>query len=61
MGKAVAKKPTAPAKRAARPTATAVSAEFHPDYSYVRADLRRIAILAGALLSLLIILSFLVD
>jgi hypothetical protein len=35
--------------------------DFHPDYGYVRADLRRIAYLAGAFLSLLVVLSFIID
>jgi hypothetical protein len=35
--------------------------EFAPDYGYVRADLRRIAILAGGLLMLLLLLSLVVD
>ena len=35
--------------------------DFQPDYRYVRADLRRIAILAGAFLSLLILLSLVLD
>lgn len=35
--------------------------DFHPDYGYVRADLRRIAYLAGAFFSLLVILSFILD
>ena len=37
------------------------SPEFNPDYGYVRADLRRIAYLAGTFLSLLVILSFIID
>jgi hypothetical protein len=36
----------------------ASSTEFNPDYSYVRKDLRRIGILAGTFISLLILLSF---
>ena len=35
--------------------------EFQPDYGYVRADLRRIAYLAGAFFSLLVILKFIID
>jgi len=52
-------KSDSPRNRAA-PRAGGV-ADFQPDYGYVRADLRRIAYLAGAFLSLLIILSFLID
>ncbi len=36
------------------------SGDFNPDYRYVRSDLRRIGILAGSFLALLVILSFLV-
>ena len=52
-------KSNSPRNRAAPRAAGA--ADFQPDYGYVRADLRRIAYLAGAFLSLLIILSFLID
>jgi len=48
-----------------RPTATFASAqpqravvEFNPDYSTVKRDLKRIAILAGSFFALLIVLSF---
>jgi hypothetical protein len=34
------------------------SEPFNPDYSYVRKDLRRIGILAGVFLSILVFLSF---
>lgn len=37
------------------------SGEFHPDYNYVRADLRRIAVLAAGFASLLVLLSFFLD
>ncbi len=36
------------------------SGDFTPDYRYVRSDLRRIGILAGSFLALLVILSILV-
>jgi hypothetical protein len=36
------------------------SGDFNPDYGYVRSDLRRIGVLAGSFLALLVILSFLV-
>ena len=52
-------KSDSPRNRAAPRAAGA--ADFQPDYGYVRADLRRIAYLAGAFLTLLIILSFLID
>jgi hypothetical protein len=32
--------------------------EFNPDYTYVKRDLRRIAILAGSIFAVLIVLSF---
>ncbi len=35
------------------------TADFNPDYSYVRSDLRRIGILAASLFGFLILLSFL--
>lgn len=33
-------------------------AEFNPDYSYVKKDLTRIAILAGSFIVILVVLSF---
>lgn len=33
-------------------------AEFNPDYSYVKQDLKRIGILAGSFFAVLIVLSF---
>ena len=35
--------------------------EFNPDYSYVRQDLRRIAILAGTLVGIMIVLSIFIQ
>ena len=32
--------------------------EFNPDYTYVKRDLRRIGVLAGSFIALLIVLSF---
>ncbi len=32
--------------------------EFNPDYSHVRSDLKRIGILAGSFISVLVVLSF---
>jgi hypothetical protein len=56
------------AKRSARiegtgrpPVRAGGSSEFDPDYSYVRADLRRIAVLAGVFLALLLILALLLN
>lgn len=34
------------------------STDFNPDYSYVKKDLKRIAILAGSFIGILIILTF---
>jgi hypothetical protein len=48
-------------RRARGAPRSAGSQEFNPDYSYVRSDLRRIAYLAGAFLSMLVVLSFLID
>ena len=39
-------------------TATSPSESFHPDYSDVKKDLRRIGILAGSFVSILIVLAF---
>ena len=38
--------------------ATSSSAEFNPDYTYVKKDLRRIAILASSFFLILVVLSF---
>jgi hypothetical protein len=40
------------------PTRLTTAAEFNPDYTYVRKDLRRIAILASSFIVVLIALSF---
>lgn len=32
--------------------------EFNPDYTYIKRDLRRIAVLAGSIVAVLIVLSF---
>ena len=52
----MAKKRRYGAKRSARRGGRAV--EFNPDYSYVKADLRRIATLAGSFILLMVVLSF---
>ncbi|HMK08540.1 MAG TPA: hypothetical protein VK449_05865 [Anaerolineales bacterium] len=56
-------KRSAPSVSAPGRPATRVAAvqDFQPDYSYVRADLRRIAILAVSFISLLVVLSFFID
>ena len=45
---------SAPVNKTFRPTTT----EFNPDYSYVKKDLARIAILAGSFFVILVVLSF---
>jgi len=42
------------------PAAGQRAAEFNPDYSYVRSDLKRIGVLAGIFTAALIILSFII-
>jgi len=39
-------------------TSSTSRTEFNPDYTYVRRDLRRIGVLAGSFLALLVVLSF---
>ena len=39
-------------------TAASSSTEFNPDYSYVVTDLKRIGILAGSFITILVVLSF---
>jgi len=39
-------------------SATPAAAEFNPDYSDVKKDLKRIGILAGSFIALLVALSF---
>ncbi len=48
--------PAAAAIPAARPTR---ESGFNPDYTYVRKDLRRIGLLAGAFIVLMIVAAFL--
>ena len=60
----MAKKSSRQISRAAVSAATESAASssrtpaFNPDYSYVAKDLRRIALLAGTFVSILVILSF---
>ncbi|NCP87569.1 hypothetical protein GW781_12165 [bacterium] len=37
---------------------SAAPVEFNPDYTHVKADLKRIGVLAGSFFALLIVLSF---
>jgi len=46
---------TAPAVKASNRSAVA---EFNPDYTYVKQDLKRIGILAGSFFVILVVLSF---
>jgi hypothetical protein len=39
-------------------TMTAKSVEFNPDYSIIKRDLRRIGVLAGTFIVILVVLSF---
>lgn len=49
----------APAVATVGKTATRTTAwEFNPDYTYVKQDLKRIGILAGAFFTILVVLSF---
>jgi hypothetical protein len=41
--------------------ARSIDRDFNPDYSYVKKDLKRIAILAGTFLAILIALSFILQ
>jgi len=43
---------------AARAHGRSSVAEFNPDYSYVKSDLKRIGILAGSFFVVLVVLSF---
>lgn len=60
----VRKEATAPAAASATTTGTAARTSsaslpvFNPDYSYVIKDLRRIGVLAGSFIAILVILSF---
>ena len=45
-------------KRITRRSAPTETTEFNPDYTDVKKDLKRIAILAASLISLLVVLSF---
>jgi len=39
---------------------SSLTTEFNPDYGYVISDLKRIAILAGSFIAVLVILSFII-
>jgi hypothetical protein len=41
-----------------KPVSRSATAEFNPDYSYVKKDLARIGILAGSFFIVLVVLSF---
>jgi hypothetical protein len=46
------------AENKARRSGAPVTAEFKPDYSYVKKDLTRIGILAGSFFLILVVLAF---
>ena len=48
----------AKSSRRATRAATTTSTEFNPDYTYVKRDLRRIGVLAGSFVVILVALSF---
>ncbi len=54
--------PTSPAAATTAPAAKvnnrSAVAEFNPDYTYVKQDLKRIGILAGSFFVILVVLSF---
>ena len=54
---AVTNEVSTPAATTTRSSGTSSSA-FNPDYAYVTKDLRRIALLAGTFISILVIMSF---
>jgi hypothetical protein len=59
-GNAIAPNPSSPSKSVTQTQARARSTifEFKPDYTYVFRDMKRIGILAGSFLVILIVLSF---
>lgn len=46
---------------AAKTSGRSFSQEFNPDYTFVKQDLKRIAILAGSFVVILIVLSFILN
>lgn len=52
------KRGSTPRRRAGHSARRSTRVEFNPDYSYVKADLRRIATLAGSFILLMVVLSF---
>ena len=57
---------TSPAPAEATPTFGSLqrkgeTAEFNPDYTDVRRDLKRIGILAGSIITVLVVLSFFIN
>ncbi len=44
--------------RVVRPVRSTVAEEFKPDYSYVVSDLKKIGILAGSFIAVLVVVSF---
>lgn len=54
----VAAAPAAKTSTAAKTIGRSFSAEFNPDYSFVKQDLKRIGTLAGTFFIILVVLSF---
>ena len=61
MSKKKKRKVSSGNKAGSKGVRAAVSNEFNPDYSVIKQDLKRIALLAGSFLILLVILSFFQD
>ncbi len=60
MAKSKARRRSSTRRRAGR-RAPSMTMEFNPDYSYVKRDLRRIAILATSFVVILVVLSFVIN
>ncbi|NPA93661.1 MAG: hypothetical protein GXO56_08295 [Chloroflexi bacterium] len=60
MAKSKARRRSSTRRRSAR-RAPSTAMEFNPDYSYVKRDLRRIAILATSFVVILVALSFVIN
>jgi len=61
MSKKKKRKVSSGKRAGSKGTRVAVSNEFNPDYSIIKHDLKRIALLSGSFITLLVILSFFQD
>lgn len=61
MSKKKKRKVSSGANVRSKGTISAVSNEFNPDYSDIKRELKRIGLLAGSFLTILVILSFFQD